>query len=58
MLTSNLKVKGGFSELYLMDKNHIQRFYIASSENHGYIDELSNELSFKLKVNTELFNPK
>jgi|SRR5690554_828609 len=58
MLTSTLKVKGNFSELYLMDKSHTQRFFIDSSENHDYIKSLAYELSSLLNIKIESFNPK
>lgn len=58
MLTSTLKVKGNFSELYLMDKSYTQRFFIDSSENHDYIKSLAHELSSLLSIKVESFNPK
>lgn len=58
MLTSSLKVKGGFSELYFMDKNHTQRFYITSSENHNDIKTLADELSNELKIPIESYKPR
>ena len=58
MLTSSLKVRGGFSELYFMDKSHTQRFFIDSSENHEYIETLTNGLNSELKIKIEMFNPR
>lgn len=58
LLTANLKVKGGFSELYFMDKNHRQRFFIDSSEKNDYIDLLAKELGFLLKIEIQPYSPK
>ncbi|PWH85084.1 hypothetical protein [Brumimicrobium oceani] len=58
MLTSSLKIKGGFSELYFMDESHTQRFYIASSENHEYIESLADDLSSRLMIPIAAYKPR
>lgn len=58
MLTSSLKIKGGFSELYFMDESHTQRFFIDSSGNPEYIEKLSDELSSKLNIQIKSYSPK
>jgi len=57
MLTGSLETKGGFSELYLMDGSHINRFFIDSSGNHKKIDLLAIELSQLLNVQIKTYNP-
>lgn len=58
LMTNTLKIKGGFSELYLMDETHTRRFFIDSSENHDAIESLAKELCEGLKVDLKPFNPK
>jgi hypothetical protein len=58
LMTHTLKIKGGFSELYLMDETHTRRFFIDSSENHEAIESSAKELSESLNVEMKSFNPK
>lgn len=58
LATSSLKTKGGFSELYLMNATQTYRFYINSSENHEMIENQAKELSKRLGVTIEKYNPR
>ena len=50
MAVATVKRRGGFSELYLMDSNHIRRFFIDSLGNHGKIDTKAKLLSDKVEL--------
>jgi hypothetical protein len=58
LMTNTLKIKGGFSELYLMDETHIRRFFIDSSENHEAIETLALKLSESLNTEIKPYTPK
>jgi hypothetical protein len=58
MMTASLKIKGGFSELYLMNATHTNRFFIDSSENHEQIDHRAFVLSQQLGLPIRPFSPR
>jgi|GEM_PF-2200178 len=56
-LTGTLETKGNFYELYLMDSNHLKRFFISSSTNKKEITAITQNIHNKLDIPISSYNP-
>ena len=56
-MSGNLKIKQGYYELYLMDKNHIKRLFIISTQDKKKLDKMTNLINKSFDLNLEKYNP-
>jgi len=56
--TGQLETTSNFFELYFMDVNHINRFFLHSSSNKNEILELAQKISHNTNLKLETYNPK
>lgn len=57
LMTSTLKVKQGYYELYLMDKHHLKRLFILSTDDTRELNKKIMTLKSKLKIPEQPYNP-
>lgn len=55
--TGQLETISSFFELYFMDVNHINRFFLHSSSNKNEIFEMANNISKQSGLKLETYNP-